>query len=82
MHTIFTFDKRIVQPVQVHEMQHVCSCCFDVIYAINGKADVALVLQSMNRFVLSTNVTEKGVIHSSNFSFESNASVLIIVSTG
>lgn len=82
MHTILQFDRPTVPHVQVHEFNTFVLAAFDVIYAINGKADVALVLQSINRFVSSANVTEKGVIHSSNFCFESNASVFMSASTG
>lgn len=82
MHTIFQLDSPIVSSVQVHEFNTFVLAAIDAIYAIKEKAVVALVLQSINRFVLSTNVTEKGVIHSSNFSFESNASVFMSSSTG
>lgn len=49
---------------------------------MSGMATVALVLQSIIVFVLSVNATENGVIHSTHFSFVSNANVFVASSTG
>lgn len=49
---------------------------------MSGIATVALVLQSINAFVLSVNATENGVIHSTHFSNDSNANILTTDSTG
>lgn len=49
---------------------------------INGSDEVALFLQSIIVCLLSANVKQNGVIHSSHFSFVSNANVWISNSTG
>lgn len=60
----------------------ICNVILVSLYTSNGRAVLALVLQSITLCVLSVNANENGVIHSIHLSFVSNANIFMRDSVG